>query len=365
VYLDQFHRNIDVHLSPAAFSSRNFMVGDKLVNDPISRYQAFEFFNTAHPPASLLAGTANRLLARLAGNTGTDIAPFDNKFYYTMGDVFKGLTSLLSELPQPFFAYLHFYPPHAPYTPAAEFADLFREGWVPPVRQQHPLGERSTNPAQTEARRTYDCFVANLDWEFGRFLEAFKATPASRESCIVVTSDHGEMFERGVIGHESPLLNEPAIHTPLIISMPGDTGRRDFHTPTISVDVMPTLLSLAGQPASEWSEGLLLPGFGGVEDPQRTTYTFLSKGSPARGLLHPATMVLRRGTLKMIYYTGYTGYKGYRNDPRYDKGAFEMYDLADDPEERRDLAEADAGVVGEMKEALLTKYHEASRPLSG
>ena len=66
-----------------------------------------------------------------------------------------------------------------------------------------------------------------------------------RDNTILTpTSDHGELFERQMIGHGFPVLKEPVIHIPLMMWMPGNEHRHDIHTPTSTVDVLPTLLAL-------------------------------------------------------------------------------------------------------------------------
>ena len=72
---------------------------------------------------------------------------------------------------------------------------------------------------------------------------------------LIFTSDHGEMFERGINGHMTVCQHEPVMKIPLIIFEPGQTTRRDVYTPTNSVDVLPTLLHLTGQPVPDWVEG--------------------------------------------------------------------------------------------------------------
>jgi hypothetical protein len=48
------------------------------------------------------------------------------------------------------------------------------------------------------------------------------------------------MFERGDSGHVTPLLYDSVIHVPLLISAPQRRERRDFHTRTSNVDLLPT-----------------------------------------------------------------------------------------------------------------------------
>ncbi len=83
---------------------------------------------------------------------------------------------------------------------------------------------------------------------------------------MIVTSDHGELFERGELGHATALMYAPVTHIPLLISAPKQQARSDFHSVTSNVDLLPTLLNIAGKEIPEWVEGKILPGFGGNED---------------------------------------------------------------------------------------------------
>ena len=72
---------------------------------------------------------------------------------------------------------------------------------------------------------------------------------------VIFTADHGELFERGVVGHYCPLIYDPLAHIPLIISPPGRTERVDVQTATSSVDVLPTIARMAGLETPAWAEG--------------------------------------------------------------------------------------------------------------
>jgi len=64
-------------------------------------------------------------------------------------------------------------------------------------------------------RRAYDEYIASLDNEFGRLLDFLESKGIFENSYVVVTSDHGELFERGERGHVSPLLYEAGIRVRL------------------------------------------------------------------------------------------------------------------------------------------------------
>jgi arylsulfatase A-like enzyme len=113
------------------------------------------------------------------------------------------------------------------------------------------------------------------------------------------------------------------IHVPLLISAPGQ--KADVHA-QLTVDILPTILQLAGKPVPEWCEGKVLPGLGGVEDFERSTFVIEAKLNSAFGPLTRATISMRKGNQKLVYYTGYEA-----------EDSFELYDLDADLEELSDL----------------------------
>jgi len=182
-------------------------------------------------------------------------------------------------------------------------------------------------------------------------------------SYVIITSDHGEMFERGVEGHVSPLVYDSAIRIPLLISSPGQRSRHDIFSVTNSVDVLPTLLALTGKNIPDWCEGRILPGLGGVEDAERVTFSLDAKKSPPIGTLSTVSLTMFQGRYKLIYYTGYTAYRKYPEDLRYNRGLFELYDLENDPEEMNDLINSEKGTAESMQAILLAHYNKYKQPV--
>jgi arylsulfatase A-like enzyme len=117
------------------------------------------------------------------------------------------------------------------------------------------------------------------------------------------------------------------------------------------VDILPTLLHLAGREIPAWCEGDLLPGLGGQEDGGRVDFAIQAQNNPAFDPLAVVTMVMRRGKYKMIYYTGYEV-----------EDAYELYDLEGDAEEMNDLYSAGFPVAALMREELRAKLQEVNRP---
>jgi len=169
-------------------------------------------------------------------------------------------------------------------------------------------------------------------------------------SYVIVTSDHGETFERGEFGHASALLYEPVTHIPLLVSAPGQTSREDVHIPTNNVDILPTVLHIAGRVIPKDLDGSLLPGFGKEENRDRSIFMLEAKENSVFLPLSKATIAMRKGDKKLVYYLGY---------PKY-SNIFELYDLQDDKEEMKDIYQRDAKGSVQLKDELLEKLTTAN-----
>jgi len=360
--LSEFRSSLDVHMSPASFSVREQLLGTLFKNDTPASYYAFDdfFFRPSDIPRSLIFGMLEQALFgfRLESIStvgySNGIPRTNNKIYYRLEDIFRGLASQVQLFRRPFFAYFHLWSPHAPYLPSKEFENAFRnDHWSPPTKPKHRLGQQLTFAQMQLQRQKYDAYVANVDSEFGKFLDELEASGELDRTCFILTSDHGEMFERGVVGHETPLLYDPILHVPLVISMPGQRDRKDIYSQTNSVDVLPTLLKIGGRDIPAWAEGQLLPALGGVEDNSRATFSLDAKKGSSFGRLSIASVAMRKEGYKLIYYKGYT-----KSD------WFELYNLEKDPEEMVDLFDQETSVANTMKNELLTAFDQHSGPLT-
>ncbi len=356
----QFEKYVDTLLSAGSFSEINFLLNDYFPNDRNFATRALDdfMFNKENTPASVLFGPLYRALYyRKTAMLGSEGYPreipqnMNYPLHFRIDTLFSGLTSTILDLPTPAFAYLHCYPPHSPYRSSAQFFGTFVDGWVPPNKPVHRFSDNTPKQKILTHRRTYDEYVATLDWEFGKLMDTLEENGVFDNSYVIVTSDHGEMFERGEKAHNTVLLYDPVIHIPLMISVPGQRIRRDVYSNTSAVDLLPTISQIAGKPIPSWSEGKLLPELGGNEDPSRSIFAVEAKMNPAFTPLHRSTIAMYKDKYKLIYYTGY--------EPEV---SFELYDLDADIEEMEDLYPQNPGVVKKLKEELLDSLSDADTP---
>jgi len=361
--LFQFDQYLDRHQECDSF---NF-IGNAIYNtlpseEAIDGFRSFDrfLFRRDNPRGSLfmsvLYDLSFLLRYRLASRNLTEIYPIgmpgikSSYAHFTLDQVMEGVMSLLEELPAPFFSYIHLMPPHSPYSPDFHFHKMFNDGWEPQPKERHPLGDGSQTNYPGK-RQTYDEFIANLDYEFGRLLDYLEEIGLLESSYLILTSDHGELFERGHRGHSTPLLFEPLLRVPLVISSPGQEERKDIHAQTSSVDLLPTLLQIAGLPIPRSVEGQILPLQDGGGNHERNIWALEARYNSTFGPMHETTLALIKGTHKLVYYQGYENYKD----------QYELYNLENDPDELVDRYTSDPR-SGELKEILDQKSKEINQP---
>jgi len=220
----------------------------------------------------------------------------------------------------PFFLWIHFFDPHEPYT------DHHLQ--LP----ANPAG-RGVQPKKDFLRR-YDQEIAFADQQVGRVLDALAESGARPETMIILTGDHGEAFgEHGQKGHGRNLY-QPTQNVPFILVHPSLGSNVVSDLPVSTLDVTPTFLDLLDLLPIPESDGVPLgqalqaPGsFAGRAIYQETFPGARKKfwrifGPKLTG--DPTLVAVRRGDWKAIL------------DPRRDN--LEIYDLAVDPRELRDLS---------------------------
>jgi arylsulfatase A-like enzyme/Flp pilus assembly protein TadD len=187
--------------------------------------------------------------------------------------------------PQPFFAWIHLFDPHAPYEAPPEF----RAGRTP-----------------------YDAEVAYTDASLGRFFDRLRAAHALDRALIVFTADHGESLgEHGESTH-GLFAYQATIAVPLVIGGDG-VSAASIDSPVGHDDVAPTILDLVGVAIPDGLDGRSLVS---PPAPDRPVYFEALDAALSRGWA-PLTGVVQNGW-KYI-----------------DLPEPELYDLSADPNEER------------------------------
>jgi arylsulfatase A-like enzyme len=251
--------------------------------------------------------------------------------YYLLEHAIDYWGQQLGEIRQPYLGYLHFLPPHDPYNTRRDFVDTFaNDGYQPQKKPNHIFSRSKTQAELNQYRTAYDEFILYADTEFARFFKMLEVNGTLDNTWLILTSDHGELFERGVLGHKTPLMHQPILKIPLMVFEPGRLTRKDIFTNTSSVDVLPTLLNLTGQNSPAWVEGQVLPPFNPRISRDRRPIFALDAKDPKGGPINKGTAVAVKDDLKLMHYFGYPELGT--------AGEFsEFYNLADDPFELEDL----------------------------
>jgi Arylsulfatase A and related enzymes len=271
--------------------------------------------------------------------------------FFLLEDAIDWVKRDLTRYPQPFLGYFHFMPPHAPYKTHKDFYETFADdGFRPPVKPEDFFTEFNPNKKLRRDRSWYDEFILYLDREFGRLFAHLESSGMLEDTWVVLTADHGELFERGVEGHVSPLLYQPVVRIPLMIFEPGRTARTDVYAKTSAVDLLPTLLHVTGENPVDWTEGTVLPPYSSVEPrSDRIIYSLNATRNRPEAALTNATAMIVADNYKLTYFFGY-------EELGNGVERVELYDIAADPEELNDLyaqkKETGSALLGQLKEKL-------------
>ena len=173
-------------------------------------------------------------------------------------------------------------------------------------------------------RELYAAKVALYDTQLGRVLDSLERHRLTEQTVIVVTSDHGDMDGHHRLIYKGPFMYEQMVRVPLLVRLPGHAGQATArHSPclTINVDLVPTLLDLAGCPARE-TDGISLRSAlsGGEDDLGRDT--IIAQYYSKQRWVNPIRMLRTRRYKYNLYQMH----------------GEELYDLEIDPCELRNLA---------------------------
>jgi arylsulfatase A-like enzyme len=225
---------------------------------------------------------------------------------------------------KPFFLWVHYFDPHAPYSPPQAFQQIWRQR----TRQNARL--RNETPDELAYRGEIEYVDSQLSHLFGN-LRALELVPL-----VVLTADHGEALgDHGEITHGT-FLYQSTVHVPLLFLHPSLRPQR-CTAPVGLVDVLPTILELLQVPQPAPVPGRsLVPLFESGSDPSLATRTLLIE------------------TYRSYHEFGWSWLQALRIGPQkyIDAPRPELYDLAADAFETRNLVADDAASSGPYRARL-------------
>lgn len=209
-----------------------------------------------------------------------------------------------------FFTWIHLYDPHTPYKPPAAFAEKY-------------------------PNRPYAGEIAFADSQLGRLVEFLKSNRLLERSMIVFASDHGESLGEHQESTHGFFVYQGAVHVPLIISTPfSQLWGRSTAAVVSLIDIMPTVLEMAGIPVPPQAQGRSLVPL------------FFHPGEKRRTPAYSETYYPR-------FHYGWSELTAIQNE-RYKlilAPIPELYDLLQDPQEEKNLVYLEKDVFNEMKAA--------------
>lgn len=254
---------------------------------------------------------------------------------------------------QPWVLFVSYASPHPPFAVPKRLYDLYPPDNMPlPV--QFTASDRPDHPAVAHIRRVdgfeeppseewvrrtvagYCGLVTHLDEHIGRVMGVAEELGLLDSTRILYTSDHGEAAgNHGLFGKS--VLYDHSIGVPMLVAGPEVPEGRVSRQIVSHVDLFPTVVAAVGAALADADADLpgvsLWPAIGGRDSDRLGFAEFHAHSSKA------AAFMLREGNNKLIYHAGM---------------ACQLFDLARDPEETRDLMQDGGGaeVVAKLEAKL-------------
>lgn len=242
---------------------------------------------------------------------------------------------------KPFFLYLAFTAPHAPYQAPDEYVERFPD--IP-----------------DKTRRAYAAMIACLDDQVGRVVEALDRTGQRGDTLIIFHSDNGGTRDARLTGEgkvesipcdNSPLrggkgsLYEGGTRVPAFANWPGHIKPGTvIKSPVHVVDILPTLAALSGASTEK-----CLPLDGMDMSP-----ALLGKSATTRSEvvynIEPFRAAIREGAWKLVWRTLLPS-------------KVELFNIEEDPSESHDLSQTHPRKVEELQARIGQLATQAQRPL--
>jgi arylsulfatase A-like enzyme len=217
---------------------------------------------------------------------------------------------------RPFFVWVHYVEPHAPYRVHREHLDQ--------------LGlKRGTSLPDVDR---YDTEIAFTDASIGGLLRSLDHTERSSEPLIVFAADHGESLgEHRYWGHGRHLY-EPTLRIPMSITWPGRIEPQTVEAPALITDLAPTVLGLLDLPAPAGFSGFDWTGVLRGDDPPADRVTRYQAHKGAVMSRHDSELARRTGLLAVGQIRD-----NRKEIFRIEKNRTWLFDLSSDPAELASL----------------------------
>ena len=250
---------------------------------------------------------------------------------------------------KPFFMFIHYWDPHAPYFPPPPFRGAFYrpcgerksikalmmktiwgrnllKGWAGRVIEEHD------DKAYVDC--LYDEEILYVDSQVSSIISWLKKNELYDESIILITADHGELLGEHDIFYDHHGLYEGDIHVPLIIKapeLPRNVRVKGFVT---HEDIVPTILEMLGINVDAKLDGESLIEAAEKGESEREFVISLENTRMTKRAIRTKKWKLIQ-TMRPDVYGNPSGY-------------LELYNLEKDPEEKENLADLEEDVLKDM-----------------
>lgn len=236
----------------------------------------------------------------------------------------------------PFFLFVHYWDVHYDYAPPPPYDTMFDPDYEGTVTSLNFYWNDAIRPGMAPRDlqhivALYDGEIAYTDSYVGRLFDELRDRGLWDDALVVLTADHGdEFFEHGEKGHERNLFGT-TLDVPLIVKLPGGerAGSRSDQFVSL-VDVADTLLDVAGTPSTGVSQGRSLHAMLAGEQEPRPLFASLGHD----------TAIIDDGHKLISEPQGHAGHVRHL-----------LFDLLDDPGERRNLA----STLVDRRDSMATK----------
>ncbi|HEY1558936.1 MAG TPA: sulfatase [Kofleriaceae bacterium] len=233
----------------------------------------------------------------------------------------KGLSFVQPKKDRPWFLYLGLIDTHVTWRAKEPWMSKYDGGYKGRFATEYgddgphgSDGKDLTDREKDHVRALYDSNVSYQDDLLGQLVEKLKSWGIYDQTMIIVTADHGdELWEDGRVGHGGSE-RETLLHVPLLIHYPPQFPAGRVTEGVEGIDIVPTLadaLGVANDP--EWQGMSLVP----VAEGAAGGYPWMSFSSQ--------------------YENGHGGRIGHWKMKLFGPGTPRLFDLAKDPDERKDL----------------------------
>lgn len=229
---------------------------------------------------------------------------------------------------RPAFLWVHTMPPHDPYLPPTSTKyRLLPPGQLDRWADQRLAGpyQDAEQPSVDKHRLRYKESIMGADQALGEFLDQLASDGRLERALVIITSDHGESFEKRLLGHGTSAMHNALLHVPLLIKLPGQAHAHRIDTPVSQADLAPTIADYAGvRPAIAMDGRSLRPALATGQIDACPVYAMSMERQSRFAPLTSGHFVVVDGRYKLIHHR--------------DENRSEMFDLEADPAETMDLS---------------------------